>query len=369
LQHNYRVGKMESTLATGVRFATSKFDRKEEAPGTNKSDFDLTATGEYEEKYRFTTINIAAFIENCIRVNKRFSVTPGIRFESLESEAEAEYEVNGAEKETETEKERSFLLFGAGLQYKLAKTTSLYGNISQAYRPVDYAQLVPFGIVSKVDSGMKDPKGWNADVGIRGSIQNYFNYDISLFFLKYNYRIGLVNRTDESGNEYTLRTNTDQSIHRGIESYAELNITRAFGVNKRAGEFSIYNSFAYTRARYTKGIYKGHQAEYAPEIINRAGITYTKKAVAASLQFSNQSKAFSDAANTESSSNPVIGRIPGYSIIDWSVTISRNKLKFKGGISNLTDKRYFTQRTDEYPGPGIIPSAGRSFYVGAGYNL
>jgi Fe(3+) dicitrate transport protein len=369
LQHNYRVGKMESTLATGVRFATSKFDRKEEAPGTNKSDFDLTATGEYEEKYRFTTINIAAFIENCIRVNKRFSVTPGIRFESLESEAEAEYEVNGAEKETETEKERSFLLFGAGLQYKLAKTTSLYGNISQAYRPVDYAQLVPFGIVSKVDSGMKDPKGWNADVGIRGSIQNYFNYDISLFFLKYNYRIGLVNRTDESGNEYTLRTNTEQSIHRGIESYAELNITRAFGVNKRAGEFSIYNSFAYTRARYTKGIYKGHQAEYAPEIINRAGITYTKKAVAASLQFSNQSKAFSDAANTESSSNPVIGRIPGYSIIDWSVTISRNKLKFKGGISNLADKRYFTQRTDEYPGPGIIPSAGRSFYVGAGYNL
>jgi Fe(3+) dicitrate transport protein len=369
LQHNYRVGKMESTLATGVRFATSKFDRKEEAPGTNKSDFDLTATGEYEEKYRFTTINIAAFIENCIRVNKRFSVTPGIRFESLESEAEAEYEVNGAEKETETEKERSFLLFGAGLQYKLAKTTSLYGNISQAYRPVDYAQLVPFGIVSKVDSGMKDPKGWNADVGMRGSIQNYFNYDISLFFLKYNYRIGLVNRTDESGNEYTLRTNTDQSIHRGIESYAELNITRAFGVNKRAGEFSIYNSFAYTRARYTKGIYKGHQAEYAPEIINRAGITYTKKAVAASLQFSNQSKAFSDAANTESSSNPVIGRIPGYSIIDWSVTISRNKLKFKGGISNLADKRYFTQRTDEYPGPGIIPSAGRSFYVGAGYNL
>jgi len=25
---------------------------------------------------------------------------------------------------------------------------------------------------------------------------------------------------------------------------------------------------------------------------------------------------------------------------------------------------YFTRRTDEYPGPGIIPSIGRSFYIG-----
>jgi len=82
-----------------------------------------------------------------------------------------------------------------------------------------------------------------------------------------------------------------------------------------------------------------------------------------------QSKAFGDAANTERSSNPIIGRIPGYSIIDWSATVSCKKFKFKAGVNNLSDKRYFTQRTDEYPGPGIIPSVGRSFYAGIGYNL
>ena len=82
-----------------------------------------------------------------------------------------------------------------------------------------------------------------------------------------------------------------------------------------------------------------------------------------------QSKAFGDAANTERSSNSIIGRIPGYSIIDWSATVSCKKFKFKAGVNNLSDKRYFTQRTDEYPGPGIIPSVGRSFYAGIGYNL
>ncbi|MEP7109445.1 MAG: TonB-dependent receptor [Ferruginibacter sp.] len=369
LLHNYNLGKIKSTLATGIRFSIAGFDRKEEAPGTNAGNFDLSVTGEYEENYHFTTTNIAAFIEDCIQVNEYFSITPGIRFESLESEAEAEYEVNGIEKEQEKERTRSFVLTGIGLQYKNGKALGLYGNISQAYQPVDYAQLLPLGTVSKVDPNMKDPNGWNADLGIRGNIQNFFNYDISLFCLSYNNRIGLINKKDETGVEYTLRTNVDKSIHRGIESYVELNITRALQVNKTIGDLGVYNSFAYTRARYVKGAYKGNQVEYAPEVINRIGITYTKNRFTTSLQFSHQSKAYGDAANTERSSNPIVGRIPGYSVVDWSVLMRFKKLKFKAGINNLADKRYFTQRTDEYPGPGIIPSTGRSFYTGVGYNL
>jgi hypothetical protein len=31
-----------------------------------------------------------------------------------------------------------------------------------------------------------------------------------------------------------------------------------------------------------------------------------------------------------------------------------------------TNAKYFTTRTDEYPGPGIIPAIGRSIYVGFG---
>jgi outer membrane receptor protein involved in Fe transport len=38
----------------------------------------------------------------------------------------------------------------------------------------------------------------------------------------------------------------------------------------------------------------------------------------------------------------------------------------RAGVNNLTDKRYFTLRTDEYPGPGIIPAIGRSAYVSFG---
>ena len=369
LLHNYHLGNMKSAVATGLRFSVAGFNRKEEAIGSNKSDFDLTAATDYEEKYHFTTTNIAAFVENCLQVSDRFSITPGLRFESLATEAEAEIEVNGIEKETESEKERSFLLLALGLQYKAEKTAVIYGNITQAYRPVDYAQLVPLGSVSRVDPDMKDPKGWNADIGVRGNTQGIVNYDIGLFYLSYNNRIGLVSKRNENGDAYTLRTNIDKSIHKGVESYIELNVSRALSISKKLGDVRVYNSFAYTSARYTRGVYTGNQVEYAPAVINRIGLLYNKGIFSTALQFSSQSKAYGDAANTELSSNPIVGSIPAYQLIDWSATVSYKKMKCKGGVNNLTDKKFFTQRTDEYPGPGIIPSTGRTWYLGFGYNL
>lgn len=367
LLHKYNFGKIKSTIATGIRFATAGFDRMEDAPGNNLSNFDMLAIGAFDENFHFSTTNLSAFIENYFKINERFSITPGIRYELLKSK------VTGADTAKiaydKTQKTRGFILFGMGLQYKTGKSTNIYFNISESYRPVDYAQLLPFSTVTKVDPGMKDPKGWNVDFGIRGNIQNIFTYDIGVYYLSYNNRIGLVNQIDPNGTAYTLRTNVGKSIHKGIESYMEFNFTRALQVNKTVGNISIYNSFACTNATYVEGLYKGNYVEYAPAIINRIGVIYTKKWFTSSLQFSQQSKSYTDAANTEKSINPVIGKIPGYNVADWSFTLSHDKFKLKGGINNLTDKKYFTQRTDEYPGPGIIPSTGRSFYIGIGYNL
>jgi Fe(3+) dicitrate transport protein len=369
LLHSFEMGKITSTLATGIRFATASFHRQEDAPGTNGSNFDLKTTGLFSEDFSFGTTNFAAFVEDYIKLNNRFSVTPGIRYESLISEVDENEDAGGNGTEPELKKERNFLLLGLGLQYDVAKNAHLFGNISQSYRPVDYAQLMPFSTVTKVDPDMKDPRGWNADIGIRGNIKGFLNYDIGFYYLNYNNRIGLLYKSDSSGSIYTLRTNIDKSIHKGMESYIELNVSRALQLNKNLGDISVYNSFAYTNAKYTRGVYKNNQVEYAPEIINRIGCSFSKNWFKASLQFSNQSASFSDAANTVRSINPVIGRIPGYTVFDFSTTISYNKFRFKGGVNNLTDKRYFTQRTDEYPGPGIIPSNGRSFYIGIGYNL
>jgi Fe(3+) dicitrate transport protein len=43
-----------------------------------------------------------------------------------------------------------------------------------------------------IDPNLKDASGYNADLGYRGNINNYINFDIGLFYLQYNNRIGGV---------------------------------------------------------------------------------------------------------------------------------------------------------------------------------
>ena len=71
-----------------------------------------------------------------------------------------------------------------------------------------------------------------------------------------------------------------------------------------------------------------------------------------------------DASKAKISQDPIAGYIPAYTVIDISATYKIKNYAIKMGLNNVTDKSYFTRRTDEYPGPGIIPSAGRSFYIG-----
>ncbi len=131
------------------------------------------------------------------------------------------------------------------------------------------------------------------------------------------------------------------------------------------GKLSLYNSFALVDARYTTGEYKGLQVEYPPKYINRVGINYGIGKFSVNAQHSFKDSSFGDASNAKYAADGLIGIIPANSIFDLSSSykLKRNcMLKF--GINNLTDSRYFTLRTAEYPGPGIIPSIGRMFYAG-----
>jgi len=41
----------------------------------------------------------------------------------------------------------------------------------------------------------------------------------------------------------------------------------------------------------------------------------------------------------------------------------------KTGVNNLTDEVYATRRAGGYPGPGLLPGNGRTFYVSFGVNF
>lgn len=251
-----------------------------------------------------------------------------------------------------------------GIEYKPSRNTSIYGNFSQAYRPIDYSQLEPFGVTSKIDPNLKDAYGYNADLGYRGTIKNYLNFDIGGFYMAYNNRIGVVLKTDPTTNtDYSLRTNIANSVHKGIESYVELNILKAINQQSKFG-LSIFNSFSYIDAKYTSGEFKDNRVEAAAKTISRVGLIFSNKHFSSTFQVNSVGDAFGDASNAKISNDPIAGYIPAYTVVDISATYKIKNYAIKIGANNLTDKSYFTRRTDEYPGPGIIPSVGRSLYAG-----
>lgn len=364
ISQDYNLGNNKATLAGGIRHSYGWFKRLGGGEGTTGSDFNLSISSDWGYNLNFTTTNIAPFVENIFRVGKKLTVTPGFRFEYLNSTATGYKTEDDVKLVTNESRDRYIPLAGLGLEYKASKNTNIYGNISQAYRPIDYGQLEPFEVTSKIDPNLKDASGYNADLGYRGTIKKYLNFDIGLFYLAYNNRIGTVLKNDPNTNEeYTFRTNVANSAHKGIENYIEFNLIKFLNEKSDYG-LSVFNSFAYVDAKYTNGAFEGKRVETATKTINRVGLIFNSSNLSTTFQVNSVGDAFGDATNTRESDNAVAGYIPAYTVLDLSATYKIKNFAVKLGANNLTNKQYFTRRTDEYPGPGIIPSVGRSFYAG-----
>jgi Fe(3+) dicitrate transport protein len=80
---------------------------------------------------------------------------------------------------------------------------------------------------------------------------------------------------------------------------------------------------------------------------------------------------FTDANNTSTpTANGQNGLIPAYNVWDFTATYRLNEqFSIKAGVNNLTDERYFTRRAGGYPGPGLLPADGRSFWLSLNVKL
>jgi Fe(3+) dicitrate transport protein len=365
----YKFGDVCNTLATGARFFYGKMKRQGGGVGTTGSDFDLTLVQpDFGYDLDFSTTNLAPFIENTFYFGERLSVTPGVRYEYINSTVKGYNPSADGNSVIYSDRYRNRYIFlsGIGLQFKTSSATNIYANWSQAYRPMDYSSLTPLGTIITVDQKLKDSNGYNSDIGFRGSFKNFLNFDVGAFYMQYNNRIGIIEKTDALGNQYPYRTNVANSVHKGFETYVEFNPIKAF-FDYPKWNLSFFNSLALIDARYTSGDFKEKYVEYAPTSINRFGTNLSRAKISTTFLISTTAKSYSDAGNSQtSSSDAIAGVIPAYTVLDWSGTVHIKNYNIKFGINNVMDKRYFTLRTGEYPGPGIIPSIGRSLYVGVG---
>jgi Fe(3+) dicitrate transport protein len=348
----------QTTTAVGVRLGVNHMRRFEGGPGSSGSDFDMTLYGgTWERALRFNTTNAAAFLESLIHASDRISVTPGIRFEYVHSAASGYTDVATSF----APRSLAYPLFGIGTEYITSSSTALYANVSQAYRPVLYSSLTPFGSIARIDPALHSSRGFNAELGWRGTIAEMVKVDLSGFYLHYGDRAGLRVQDDGAGGTFLETANIGNSRHQGVEAYVEFDPPGLSGVD-------LFSSLAYVDARYTSGQFRGNRVEQAPRMVDRSGITYARGGLAGTLQLSHSSSSYGDANNSVTpTEDAAAGLVPGYTVLDWSAQLRLSRrFELAGGINNLANTRYFTKRTDEYPGPGILPGIGRSLYVSVG---
>lgn len=382
---DYAIGKTKNSFSTGIRYFRGNTFRLQNGKGDTGNEFNLNTINPYPTDLDFQTTNTALFAENIFRIGKDLAIIPGVRIENIQNTADGRVNLigNSEIKIANQNKTRQFVLAGIGTEYHIGQT-EIYANYSQAYRPVLFSDLSGNPTTDVIDQNLKDAKGYNIDLGYRGRIKDYLFFDVSGFVLQYNNRIGLITQQNTDGSFYNLRTNVGNSNSKGVEALIEFNPIKAWAPKSKWGNITAFASVALIDARYAdfkmiarqgnnlvETNIKKNRVENAPRNIYRTGLTYSKKKLTATAQYSYVSEVFSDANNSITPTvNGVNGLIPSYQVIDISGTYNFNTQFFvKGGINNLMNEKYFTRRSSGYPGPGLLTAEPRNFFMTVGVKL
>ncbi len=362
----YILGRTSGSLTGGVQYMNNDLNRTQQGKGTTGTEYDLTLVDPvWGRDVHFKTQNIAVFAENTINLFNGFSLNMGARVESGTTDLTGII-VYYPEHEIPVKIDHRFPLFGAGFSYTPNKIFEIYGGWSQAYHPMLLKDLIPGSLYERVDPNIKDAKGYNAELGVRGEWK-FLRWDVTGFLVNYENRFGTLSQIEDNSVFYTYRTNIGNSFTKGLEIFVQ-----GDWMLSNYSKLTVFTSTAVMDARYRNAVVKsgndninvdGNKVESTPNLITRNGVTYKFRKISLSLLYSYTAESFADALNTVEppKTTGAVGVVPAYGLLDinTSFKISRN-LDFRININNVTNKQYFTKRPAFYPGPGVWPSEGRN---------
>lgn len=380
--HRYLTGGQRNVFLVGAKAFQSNNTALQGAGSMgDDADFTLynTSFPDYpaQSNFSFPNANFAAFTEHIFYRGSKWSITPGLRFEHIRTQAQGTYQnvvfdnagnvIFSEELDDNQDLSRSLLLAGIGVSHTPSAGREFYGNLSQNYRSVTFSDIRTVSPTFIISPDISDERGATFDLGTRGK-QGALNYDINVFGMWYANRIGIVfnNRAQR------VRKNIGTAVMYGLESF-----TRYTLPSEGPLKSSIFTNIAITDSRYLASEEPnvvGKKVEFVPLLNAKIGLQSTYKSWSSSLQFTALTRQFTDVENSDAAlpGDPregILGPIPAYAVADLSMRYTAKWWALDLGINNFTNASYYTRRALGYPGPGILPSAPRNFYAGLEINL
>ncbi|PCE28618.1 TonB-dependent siderophore receptor [Paraburkholderia acidicola] len=312
------------TRATGVTVPVSRFDNATDAH--------------------------AFYIDDRIAYG-RWRLTPGVRFEHIESTRR-----NDALNQTyETNNNKP--LPSVNLSYLWNSSLTLFTDYSTSFGPVQNIQLNS----QSATNPLRPELAKTYEVGARWTSKR-IHAELTAFNMRFDNQIiqipGIVPVTFQ---------NIGATRHQGVETA----IDYAFAEDSVLRGLDVYANFTYTKAIQESGATSGLDVPFYSRFTDTLGVRYATHGWTFNVSSTHQSAQYSDTANTVAETPDArVGRIPGFRV--WDVQADWKIPGWKGssltlGVNNIADKRYYTRNIDGNAGrmvgaPRMVYAQGHFVY-------
>lgn len=366
----YSLGNMNNEVTVGYRYLQE--DSSEFSGRTTPYN---TTTGISGERLANTiseggTKAHALYIDNRFGLGA-FTITPGVRFESIKTHNDYSAYQSGKFINTVHPKIKSDeFLPSLALQYNFNDQWNIFANAAVSFGPQQYNQLakVDAGQAVTTLDGLHPEKSNNYEIGTK-YLGNGLNAELTVFYLDFDKEL-ILERPDNIGTG--IWTNLGATSHKGIE----LGLNYDFGhLYDMLEGLKVYSNYTYTKAVSEAGKFEGKDLPYYSRHVGNLGLSYTFDKWSVNADMFAQSKQHAPGSGniyqTVESADGRIGDIPGYSTFAVRTGYDFGEdfygLKIAAGIKNVFDKEYFTRSSDSTGGKYV--GQPRTFYLQTSVNF
>lgn len=298
------------------------------------------------------------FLQNRFTIGKKFTVTPGLRYENYKYTRHiTTVRVGGIPSSVDIRGEDKVSEFipGIGVTFQPIERFTIFAGVHRGFAPPRVKDAVAAdGSPVQLDAEFS----WNTEFGVRYIDPRGFSTEATFFNLDFKNQIIPAS---QSGGATSTLINAGETTHRGFEFQAGFDFGKLFQIGQ-----SITTDFRYTNvgiARFDNGIYQGNRLPYAPENIFSFIAGYRHPiGFGAQYDVSFIGEQFADNAETIApSANGEIGLIPSYKIhnisFDYEYRYERFSFLPFVTIKNLTNEIYISSRAPQGIQPGLFRQA------------
>ncbi|GAB1371350.1 TonB-dependent receptor plug domain-containing protein [Candidatus Kapaibacterium sp.] len=355
---------MDNEIQIGARFLVEKA-YEQRVNGTNYK----AISGNLTEDETRSGMALSTFFQDRVFLSDELIITPGIRYEYFDYQRDI-HRISSKDTNLTASNTTSEIIPGLGINYNVSEKVTLFAGTHRGFAPPRTKDAITNeGAALDLSAELS----WNYELGLRTSISNFLNIEMTAYMLDFSNQIIPV--SESSGNLGFGLINGGKTNHTGFEFALMADIGKLI---ENDNSLSLAFNATYSNAKFSSDRFigsgdnkvniNGNRLPYAPEFVFSTMLQYKNPLnFGINLNLSYTSEQFTDELNTVNPSNDgTIGKMDAFMLFDVTVFYGiTEKSDIFVSIKNITDERYIASRRPQGIKVGIprFITAGIDFHL------